>query len=224
MNTLKDKIIFWGATGQAKVLRECLKNSNLNLEAVFDNNETLLSPFDDIPIFYKNSGFYNWKEKTKDFDKYFFLVAIGGDKGYERFKIHSFLEKEGLHPYTAIHKTAFVADDVNIGIGSQILVNSTICVGVSIGISCIINTSASIDHECKIGNGVHIAPGATLAGCVEVEDYVMVGTRAIILPRLKIGHNSIIGAGAVVTKDIPANSVVVGNPGKIIKNLNRDDK
>ena len=43
----------------------------------------------------------------------------------------------------------------------------------------------------------------------------MIGAGAVILPRLKIGENSLIGAGAVVTRDVPANSVVKGNPARV---------
>lgn len=53
-------------------------------------------------------------------------------------------------------------------------------------------------------------------GRVTIEDNVFVGAGVIILPGVTIGKNSIIGAGAVVAKDIPEDSVVVGNPAKVI--------
>mgnify|MGYP003438996805 CR=1 FL=1 len=83
-----------------------------------------------------------------------------------------------------------------------------------VGQACIVNHRASIDHECIVGDGVHLAPGATLCGCVTLHDNVMIGAGAVILPRLSIGENSIIGAGAVVTRDVPPNVVVVGNPAR----------
>jgi len=55
---------------------------------------------------------------------------------------------------------------------------------------------------------------------VIIEENVKIGGNATILPRIKIGRNSLIGAGAVVTKNVPPNSVVVGNPAKIIKKIN----
>lgn len=54
---------------------------------------------------------------------------------------------------------------------------------------------------------------------VQIGDNVWIGARSIILPGVSIGENSIIGAGTVVPKDIPANVVAVGNPAKVIKNL-----
>ena len=87
----------------------------------------------------------------------------------------------------------------------------------TIGNYCIINTAASIDHECIIETGVHIAPGATLAGCVTVGKNTFIGAGATILPRITIGENVIIGAGAVVTKNILTNCMAYGVPAKIIK-------
>jgi acetyltransferase-like isoleucine patch superfamily enzyme len=62
-----------------------------------------------------------------------------------------------------------------------------------------------------------MAPGVCIAGCVEIGDGTFIGTNATILPRLRIGRWVTIGAGAVVTKDVPDFSVVVGNPARIIK-------
>ncbi len=55
------------------------------------------------------------------------------------------------------------------------------------------------------------------AGCIEVMNNVFIGCNSIIFPNVRIGNNVIIGAGSIVTKDIPDNSVVVGNPAKVIK-------
>ncbi len=52
--------------------------------------------------------------------------------------------------------------------------------------------------------------------CIEVMDNVFIGLGAIILPGVRIGENTIVAAGSVVTKDIPSNSVVGGNPAKVI--------
>jgi maltose O-acetyltransferase len=56
---------------------------------------------------------------------------------------------------------------------------------------------------------------------VTIGDNVWISTGALILPGVTIGSNSVIGAGSVVTKDIPANSLAVGNPCKVIRTLNK---
>jgi sugar O-acyltransferase (sialic acid O-acetyltransferase NeuD family) len=211
-------IIFWGATGQAKVLRECMESQGWRVVAIFDHNRDISSPFCDVPIYYGKSGF-EWWQKNYLSDQISFIVAIGGDRGNDRLEIQKYLASHKLLPVVAQHSTAFVATGVTIGLGSQILAHATVCVDTIIGESCIINTGASVDHECRIGNGVHICPGVKMAGCVEVDDYVTIGTGAVILPRIKIGAGAIIGAGAVVIRDVLSRTVVVGNPAQILRSL-----
>lgn len=215
---MNKKIVFWGATGQARVLYECIAGSDIELVAIFDNNKQLESPFLEVPLFHGQSSFMTWHSLHQD-EKIYFLVAIGGSKGKDRMNVQTWLQQEGLSPYTAQHNTAFLAQGVTIGSGSQILARSVIGVGTQVGRACIINTGAIIDHECIIGNGVHICPGAVLAGCVEIGRYATIGTGAVILPRVKIHEGAVIGAGAVVTKNIPAYTVAAGNPARVLRSL-----
>lgn len=219
-----EEMILWGATGQAKVLRECMKYSELKLVALFDNHEGTVSPFADIPVYFGKKGFDNWIKNKVVTTPIGFLVAIGGDKGKDRIAIQEVLESSGLGALVAKHPTAFIADDVKISAGSQILAHASVCVETVIGRGCIINTGAIVDHEGYIEDGVHICPGAHLAGCVEVGRYSMIGTGAVVLPRIKIGEGSIIGAGAVVTKDVPPYTVVAGNPARILREVKNESK
>ena len=52
---------------------------------------------------------------------------------------------------------------------------------------------------------------------VIIEDHVWIGSRVVVLPGVLIGHHSVIGAGSVVTKDIPANCLAVGNPARVVR-------
>jgi sugar O-acyltransferase (sialic acid O-acetyltransferase NeuD family) len=206
-------IIFWGATGQAKILHECISYLDFKLVALFDNNSNLCSPFEGVPIIAGNK-FCNWLAQQDSIGSLYFLVAIGGNHGKDRLEIQAQLESYGLKPFRVIHPTAFVAKNVKIGLGSQILAHSSVCVDSIIGKASIINTAASVDHECIIGDGVHVGPGATVAGLVEIKSCAMIGAGATILPRITIGEGATVGAGAVVTKDVLDYTVVVGNPAK----------
>lgn len=213
---MKKGMIFWGGTGHAIVLEEIIADK-YDVLAVFDNNSSINSPFDGIPILYGKDAFQNWVNKVND--EIHFSVAIGGKYGNDRIAIGYYLKTFGLKPLSIIHQTAVIGKGVKVGEGCHILANTLIGVRSVLGDQVIINNSANVDHECRIGDGVHIGPGAVLAGCIEIEDYAFIGAGATILPRIKIGMNSIVGAGAVVTKDVPGNTIVIGNPAKSYKKI-----
>lgn len=88
---------------------------------------------------------------------------------------------------------------------------------VNIGDNASIHMGAIIGHESVIGNSVFIAHAVSISGCCSIGDGTFVGTNATILPRVKIGKWATIGAGSVVTRDVPDYAVAVGNPAKVIK-------
>jgi carbonic anhydrase/acetyltransferase-like protein (isoleucine patch superfamily) len=89
--------------------------------------------------------------------------------------------------------------------------------------NCVVHTSKGF--PVTIGNDVSVGHGAVLHGCT-IHDRVLVGMGAIVLNGAKVGAGSIIGAGAVITegKDIPPNSVVIGVPGRIVKQTDADQQ
>jgi sugar O-acyltransferase (sialic acid O-acetyltransferase NeuD family) len=209
-------VIFWGATGQAKVLYEALLNTEYRIVAIFDNHE-VVAPLPGIPLYIGSAAFGTWLTSRGIDDLLYFCTAIGGKYGHDRMAIHEHLCMNGLKPLTIKHRTAFIAIDAKLGQGCQILAQSAVCTHAQLGRSVIVNTAASIDHDCFIGDGVHIGPGATLAGEVIVGPYSFIGAGAVVLPRLRIGEDAIVGAGAVVTKNVPIGAVVIGNPARQIK-------
>ncbi|MDB4968056.1 MAG: transferase hexapeptide repeat containing protein [Myxococcales bacterium] len=207
-------VVFWGAGGQARVLRELLAESRL--VALFDNDRAAASPFDDVPIFHGKDGFARWLSSWRG-GEVSCLVAIGGERGLDRVALQRDMELAGLQPIVARHRTAFVAASAKLGLGTQILAQAAVAVDAVLGLACIVNTGATVDHECVLGDGVHVAPGAHLAGCVEVGAGAFIGTGAAVLPRIKIGKSARVGAGAVVTRDVREGATVVGNPARETK-------
>ncbi|GDY25049.1 sugar O-acetyltransferase [Agarivorans sp. Toyoura001] len=98
------------------------------------------------------------------------------------------------------------------------------------------------DTHIYIGDSVMIGPNVTLATAghpidpeprrkaaqfniaIDIANNVWIGANTVVLPGISIGENSVIGAGSVVTKDIPANVVAVGNPCKVLREIGEHDK
>lgn len=110
--------------------------------------------------------------------------------------------------------------------------------GVKIGRNTMISFGAKIDthrgkvsigNNCLITSGVKILSHDGASRMIDREDYgygevsignnVFIGVNAVILRNVTVGDNSVIAAGSIVTKNIPAQSVAAGNPAKIIKSL-----
>jgi len=97
------------------------------------------------------------------------------------------------------------------------MANTAINSGTKIGENVIINTGATVDHDCVLEDYVHISPGAHLAGNVYVGELTHIGIGASLIQGVKIGRNVIIGAGAAVINDLPDNVTAVGVPAKVLK-------
>ena len=144
------------------------------------------------------------------------FIAIGDNsirrKIYDKLRIKNIsLNTTLIHPNTTISKSSLIEEQTFLSAG--VIINAQ----VKIGVGCIINTGAIIEHECSIGQFSHIAPGAVLAGNVSIGSGCMVGANAVIKQGVKVGDNVIIGAGAVVLKDVNSESTHVGNPAKEIQ-------
>jgi sugar O-acyltransferase (sialic acid O-acetyltransferase NeuD family) len=205
-------LVCWGAAGQTKVLNEFLPALGYRLVALFDNDTSIRSPLSQVPLVGDWSAFQQWREEHTG--PIACIVAIGGGRGADRMTIQLQLADAGLHPVSLVHPTAFVAANAMIGAGSQILAMSAVCAEARLGQACIVNTRASVDHQCVLGDGVHVGPGATLCGEVRIDSFAFVGAGATILPRVRIGRSAVVGAGAVVARDVAAGTCVVGIPAR----------
>ena len=108
-----------------------------------------------------------------------------------------------------------------LGVGIYLQEAVVVQAGVEIGDNSSIHMGALIGHETIVGSSVFIAHAVSVSGCCGIGNGTFIGTNATVLPRIKIGRWATIGAGAVITRDVPDYAVVVGNPGRVIR-INQD--
>jgi sugar O-acyltransferase (sialic acid O-acetyltransferase NeuD family) len=118
---------------------------------------------------------------------------------------------------TLIHPTAVVGDETVIGEGSVICANSVVTTNITLGQHVIINYGCTIGHDSLLEDFATILPGSNLSGNVTIRTCVEIGTGTAVIPGVEIGANTIVGAGAVVTKPLPADCTAIGVPAKVIK-------
>ena len=117
--------------------------------------------------------------------------------------------------YCSYGKNTYIGDNVFINYMCTILDNNTVRIGnhAMIGPNVQIYTAAhDIQAETRI-------QGWEVAKAIEIEENVWIGGGAIILPGVSIGRNSVVGAGSVVTRSVPSNTVVAGNPARVIRKI-----
>lgn len=149
------------------------------------------------------------------------VIALGDPKAKERIK--NFFTNPLISFPTLIHPSVIIGENVVIGQGSIICAGNILTTDISIKDFVTINLCCTVGHDTTIGNYCSMMPGINLSGEVNMEDRVYVGTGAKIINQVSIGPNTVIGAGAVVTKSIPANCTAVGVPCKVIKYHDGED-
>ena len=197
-----------GASGHGKVVAEIAELSGWEEIVLFD---------DDVCLAGQEIGVWQVQGTTEELivnaDRFSAaIVAIGSNE--VRLQKSNFLLSQGFKLETLIHPSATLSKYADIKAGTVVMAGAVINPFTSVGMSSIINTSCSIDHDCVLGEGVHVSPGANVAGGVEVGDLSWLGIGSVVKHGLKIGNSVIVGAGAVVVNNVPDNHVVKGIPAK----------
>ncbi|MCY1662982.1 acetyltransferase [Chryseobacterium sp. SL1] len=156
-------------------------------------------------------------ENINSFTQHLFLAIAIGDPLTKK-KILNTIKNQNIEFPNLIHPSVIIGkDNVVLGKGNIICAGSIITVDIIIEDFVILNLACTVGHDTQIKNFCSFMPTVNISGEVVINENVYVGTGAKIINLLEIGENSIIGAGAVVAKNIPANCTAVGIPAKPIK-------
>lgn len=217
----KYRVDLLGASADAlsmifELIKNRLTDKELDLRIIKNTSHPLSNTFETEGISYETVR----AEEVKSLSDHIFL---GVYKSETKRLVHRFFSNHHdlstKIPINLIHDHSAIASTVMLGKGIQINPMTTLAPYARIGNFVSINRNASIGHHSEIGDFCTINPNVHIAGHCLISENVTLGMGALVLDGKKVGKNSFIGAGALVTKDVPENVMILGSPGKIVKEL-----
>jgi UDP-N-acetylbacillosamine N-acetyltransferase len=194
-------IYIYGAGGHGLVVKDIAQLCGYNNILHIDDGDNEYPSFDSL---------------NKDFS---IPIVFGVGDNRVREKLFKRVEESGFTILSLMHPSSIIAKDVIIKKGTVVMANVVINTGSIIGKGVILNSSSVIEHENYIDDFVHISPNVSLAGNVSIKSKTHIGIGSSVIQLVTIGKESIVGAGAVVLKDIPNHVIAYGNPCKVIRKL-----
>lgn len=203
------KLLIVGAGGHGKVCLDiAVKMSQWDEIAFIDDNPEMNSVMG-VRVLSNTKSMSKYVNEYQDA-----FVAIGNNEIRER--ITAVVINMGYEIINLIHPNVIIGIDVKVGNGCVFMAGAIINSGSRIANGVIVNTAATVDHDCEIGNFVHLSPGVHISGTVRICSYtwVCIGASVTnnILLECKDREMIIVGAGAVVLDDIFEAGIYVGIP------------
>lgn len=197
-------VVVLGAGGHAKVVIATLLAAGFSIEGVLDDSSAKWGVR--ILGFVVEGPFAKLSAASRPH-----CVMAIGDNRQRREVAARFPAMEwvsAVHPFSSVHPT------VEIGPGTVVAAGAVIQPETRIGRHCIVNTGATIDHDCSVGDFSHVAPGTHLAGGVRLAAGVFLGIGSAVAPGVGVGDWTVVGAGGVVVHDLPGGVTAVGVPAR----------
>lgn len=123
----------------------------------------------------------------------------------------------GMRAATLADPTCALPRSVSLGEGCYLNAGSVFGAASVFGAYCMVNRGCALGHHLEVEDHVSFGPAATVMGDVRIGRGAVIGMNATVGTFLTIGENAVVGAGAVVTRDVAPNTVVVGNPARVLR-------
>jgi sugar O-acyltransferase (sialic acid O-acetyltransferase NeuD family) len=215
MQMNSERFLILGASGHGKVVGDCAMAASGCEICYFDDRWPMLGVCGPWPVVGTGESYFTEAEMGGQA-----FVAIG-NVATRLAWLHR-LKAAGISVATVIHPRSVISPHAVIGEG-VLVVAGVVNINARLGLGCIINTAATVDHDCVLDDGVHVSPGAHLAGDVQVGKSSWLGIGCVVRQGIRIGDRVTVGAGAVVVADVPDGLTVVGVPARPLKKRNERD-
>jgi acetyltransferase-like isoleucine patch superfamily enzyme len=207
------------AKGFAKEVLQTIYNSDDIIDIVFYDEVTVELP-------HKLFGRYNILKSLEEVESYFktidnrFTICIG-DSILRKKMYYQFSELGGIFTSTISSKLEIGIFDVTIGYGANLFAGVVLSNSVTKGLGSLIYFNSILTHDVVLGDFVQISPSLSLLGRCSVGSSSIIVRNTLILPYVCIDKNVIVGAGLLVTTDVPDDTLLYRVPATIKKKLTK---
>jgi sugar O-acyltransferase (sialic acid O-acetyltransferase NeuD family) len=204
-----------GASGHAKVLIDIIERQSVwRIAGLIDTYKSPGTELMGYPVFGSEDRL---PELMSRYGARRAIVAIGDNRIRHQVALRVASIAPELIFVSAIHPSARIAREVEIGKGVAIMAGVTVNPGSRIGDFCYVNTNASVDHDNVLEPFSCIQPNAAAGGNVRLGAFSAIGMGATVVQGISIGEGSLVGAGSTVLDDIPDGVVAFGTPCRVIR-------
>ena len=211
---MTDLVIFGSGGFAREVLQVALDQNDdartWNVLGFLDGDpETHGQAVHDLPVF----GAAEWLAGQPDVS-----VVVGVGATPARRRIVQTIEAVRPTAFaTLVHPRAWLGRRVALGAGSVVCAGSLLTTDIETGRHVVLNLDCTVGHDARLGDFVTAAPSVNISGAVTVGEGCDLGTGAVFIQGVTVGAWTVVGAGAVVVRDLPPNVTAVGAPARAIK-------
>ncbi len=208
------KSIIIGAGTYGEVYLAYLKEANVNIVGFLDDNQDLHGKYvKGIPVL-GGTDLLSSLRSTHNIEAVY--CPMGNNK--LRVKFLELARSLGYETPNYIHPSVLISPNVTIGIGVYILLGSKIMPHTEIHDDVMISMGVNIAHHSVLEKGCFLSTGVNFGASIRAKKYSYIGLSATIMTGLHtLGEDCLIGAGAVVIKDVPEKAVMAGVPAKVLR-------
>jgi sugar O-acyltransferase (sialic acid O-acetyltransferase NeuD family) len=206
---IEKRLIIFGAGGHGKVVAAVAARAGFLVAGFADDNVGLHgSTTLGLPVL----GGLEWLYRIPP-ETYAIALAVGDN--YVRMAVAQSLISHHIEVATVCSPSAIIAPSARIGRGTVVMPRVVLNPDAVVGEGAILNTGAIVEHDVAIGHYAHLSPNTVLGGGAMVGDLAHIAISATVLPFVRIGSRSILGAGSIAVRDIPAGVVAFGSPARV---------
>jgi UDP-perosamine 4-acetyltransferase len=203
-------VVVLGAGGHAKVVIEILRAMGERVDLCIggaDSPDTCAG----VPVVRGDEHLHTLAARgyTRAF------VAIGANA--VRRQVGQDARDAGFTLIRAISPQAVISPSARIGEGVAVMAGAVLNAEAVVEDFAILNTGATVDHDCRIGAAAHVGPQCALAGQVQVGEGSFLGIGCKVIPLVTIGRDVVVGAGSVVIADLPDHVTALGVPARVTR-------